>query len=461
MVENHEKMWSLALGELEVVLSKANFTTWFRDTFIYDYKKGVFTIGVPTFFIEDWLKKKYIREIKNALQKQTKEKIEDIKFRVSSPPQKPQKPVDNSKVIHRAVDNFQSYPHVDKPVDNPKNETLKEQYNFANFVVGTENQLAHAAAKAVADKPGKAYNPLYIYGGSGLGKTHLLQAIGRGVQEKFPNSKVLYAPCETFTNDFIEAVRSGRGKEFKDHYRSVDVLLVDDIQFLGTKEQTQEAFFHTFNHLHQKDKQVVMTSDRVPKEIRGLEKRLQTRLGWGMVADIQSPSFETRCAILKSKCGERGRSLDVDIIEFIAKNIESNVRELEAALTKLFAYCDLVGETPTIPVVERVLQEIIVKNQVRQVISVDRVLKTTAKFYQLSVEDLVSKKRNRELIRPRQIVMYILRNVVNLSFPQIGQVLGGKDHSTIMYGCKVINKEINLLKQTKNEIELLKESLFE
>jgi len=461
MPEDYEKIWSTALGELEVVLSKANFTTWFRDTFIYDYKKGVFTVGVPTFFIEDWLKKKYIKEIKNALQKQTKEQIEDIKFKVASPPKKTKELVDKSEVIHTPVDNSKSFPQVERVVDKPRNDTLNERYVFENFVVGTENQLAHAAAKSVADKPGKAYNTLYIYGDSGLGKTHLLQAIGYKILIKNPKIKVLYVSCETFTNDFIEAVRGGKAKEFKNRYRNVDVLLVDDIQFLGAKEQTQEEFFHTFNHLHQKNKQVVMTSDRAPKEIKGLEKRLQTRFEWGMVADIQTPGYETRCAILQSKCAEKGRVIDRDVVSFIAENIESNIRELEGALIKLFAYCDLAEATPSLAVTEKILSEIISRNQRRQVVSAEKVLKSIQKFYHIPIEDLVSRKRNKEVIKPRHVAMYILKNVVGLSYPEIGRELGGKDHTTIIHGCKAITKGISASRQLKDEIELLKESIFE
>jgi len=461
MKENFNKIWSTALGELEVVLSKANFTTWFRDTFIYDHKNGVFTIGVPTFFIEDWLSKKYVKEIKNALQKQTDKPILDIKFKVASQQNEKEEPAKISTVIHRAVDNSDFDSQVEKPVDKPKNETLNEHYTFESFIVGSSNQLAHAAAQSVAKKPGKSYSPLYIYGDSGLGKTHLIQAIGHEAIEHNAKTKVLYATCEAFTNDFIESVQIGKAKDFKDRYRNVDILIIDDIQFLGRKEQTQEEFFHTFNHLHQKNKQVVLTSDRPPKEIKGLEKRLITRFEWGMVADIQTPDFETRCAILKAKCEEKGVSIDEEVINFIAENIESNIRELEGALIKLFAFCDLAGETPSLATTERVLGEIISRSQKRQVVSAERVLKAIQKFYHVPIEDIVSKKRNREVIKPRHIAMYILKNVVGLSYPEIGRELGGKDHTTIMHGCKAITKDISGSKQLKDEIELLKESMFD
>lgn len=461
MEKDLDKIWQTALGELEVVISKANFQTWFRGTFIDSYKKGVFTVGAPTIFIEDYLKKKYIKEIKNALQKQVDDPIKEIKFRVATRQEKSTKPVENSEVIHRPVDNSSTYPQVDKLVENSKNESLKERHTFENFIVGSGNQLAHAAAKSVADKPGKSYNPLYVYGDSGLGKTHLIQAVGNGVMNKKPRAKVLYVSCETFTNDYIDSVRVGKAKDFKDRYRGVDVLIVDDIQFLGKMDKTQEEFFHTFNHLHQKDKQVVLASDRPPKDIKGLEKRLQTRFEWGMVADIQPPDFETRCAILRSKASERNFVLDEDVISYIANNIKSNIRQLEGALTKLYAYCDVSNETPSLAMAEKILGEIINSDQKRQAVSSEKVLKAVQKFYHVSIEDIVSHKRNQEVIKPRHVAMYLLKNVVNLSFPDIGRELGGKDHSTCMNGNKKIEAEIATKKQVRDEIELLKESIFE
>ncbi len=461
MPADYEKIWATALGELEVIISRANFVTWFKDTFIYDYKKGVFTVGVPTIFIENYLKKKYVKEIKNALQKQSKEQIEDIKFKVSCLPERNKNTESEKKVIHTPVNNSSGNSQAERVVDNSKNDTLNENYVFENFVVGKSNQLAHAAAKSVAEGSGKNYNPLYIYGDSGLGKTHLMQAIGFRALEKKPKTKVLYVSCEDFTNDYIDSVQSGKAKDFKNRYRSIDLLLIDDIQFLAGKEGTQEEFFHTFNHLHQKNKRVVLTSDRAPKDIKSLEKRLQTRFEWGMVADIQIPDFETRCAILQSKCAERDKVLEESVINFIAENIESNIRELEGALTKLFAYCDLAGETPSLAVAEKILLEIISKSQRRQAVSAEKVLKSVQKFYHIPIEDLVSKKRNREIIRPRHVAMYILYKVVGMSYPEIGRELGGKDHSTIMHGSKAIEKEVVISKQLKDEIELLKESIFE
>lgn len=461
MEKDLEKIWLVALGELEVVISKANFQTWFKSTFILDYKKGIFTVGVPSFYIDDYLKKHYLQEIKNALQKQIDEPVLDIKFKVASTG----KPVNNSSkipvVIHSPVDNSTDNSQGEKPVNNSKNDTLKEYYTFENFIVGASNQLAHAAAQASAKKPGKSYNPLFIYGQPGLGKTHLAQAIGNFALSKNSKIKVLYVTCETFTNDFIDAVRSGKAKDFKDRYRNVDILIIDDIQFLGTKEITKEEFFHTFNHLHQKNKQLVLTSDRPPKELKGLEKRLITRFEWGMVADIQVPNYETRLAILKEKCAEHGKKIDDDILEFIAKNINDSIRELEGALTKLLAHIDLINEVPSISMAERILSDDFSRNLKKQIVSVEKVIKAIQKFYNISFDDIVSRRRNKEVIKPRHMTMYILHHIIGMSFSDIGRELGGKDHTTILHGCRSITKDINLSKQIKDELELLKESIFE
>ncbi|MEI8060935.1 MAG: chromosomal replication initiator protein DnaA [Candidatus Berkelbacteria bacterium] len=461
MEKDLQKIWSVALGELEVVISKANFQTWFAGTFILDFKKGVFTVGVPSFFIEDYLRKHYVKEIKNALTKQLKEPIEEIKFKVASTSTKAEKPTDVPVVIHRPVDNSSENTDYEMPVDNKENGYLKNSYTFENFIVGSSNQLANAAAQASAQKPGKSYNPLFIYGDPGLGKTHLAQAIGNYAISQKPKTKVVYVSCETFTNDYIDSVRGGKAKEFKDRYRNIDILIVDDVQFLGNKEGTKEEFFHTFNHLHQKNKQIILTSDRPPKEIKGLEKRLISRFEWGMVADIQLPDYEMRLAILKMKCQEHKKNIDNEILEFIAKNISSSIRELEGTLNKLFAHMDLINEKPSMAVVEKLLSSEVSHSTKRQVVSAEKVLKTIQKFYNISIDDIVSSKRNKEVIKPRHVAMYILYNIVGLSFPEVGRELGGKDHTTIMHGCKAVNKDMGNSKQFKDEVEMLKEMIFE
>ena len=444
--------WRNTLGELEVSISRANFTTWFKNTFIVEFKKGVFVIGVPTFFVEDWLKKKYFSEIEKALSHQVDEEIKQIKFKIATPSPEQLIVFDKNKVIHNPVDKPPTYKSPVLARELPQNTTLNDYYKFDNFVVGSSNQLAYAAADAVAKGPGKVYNPLFIYGDSGLGKTHLMQAIGHKVLENNPGKRILYVSSETFVNDFISAVEygSGKSKDFKNRYRGVDLLLIDDIQFLSGKESTQEEFFHTFNHLHQNKKQVVLTADRTPKAIRGLEKRLQTRFEGGMVADISLPDLETRSAILKNKAKIQKIAVPDEVINYIAENIKSSVRELEGALTKVFAMCNLKQCEPSLSVASEILGNII-ENR-RTVITPDLIIRETSKFFHLPVEDLLGRKRNKEVVRPRQVVMYLLRHEASLSFPEIGREMGGKDHTTIMHGCKKVESEISSDQRLKEDI---------
>ena len=456
------EIWRKALGELEVGVSKANFTTWFKNTFIIDFKKGVFTIGVPTFFVEDWLKKKYLADIQKALSHQVKEDITAIKFKVATPQGDQVITFEKDKVVHKPVDKSPSEPASNLTSQTlPKNSTLNDYYTFSTFVVGTSNQLAFAAAEAVAKNIGKVYNPLFIYGDSGLGKTHLMQAIGNSVLEQNPKTNILYVSSETFINDFIGAVEigAGRAKDFKGRYRNVDLLLIDDIQFLSGKEQTQDEFFHTFNHLHQNNKQVVLTADRFPKAIQGLEKRLQTRFEGGMVADIGQPDLETRVAILRQKAKVKGKDIDAEILYYIAENIKSSVRELEGALTKVIAACDLKGCAPTRELVSEILGMII--ENTRSQISPDTIVREACRYFKITKEDLLGSRRNKEIVVPRQIVMYLLRIELAMSFPEIGKEMGGKDHTTIMHGSGKIEAEINQNPRLKEDIALIREKIHQ
>lgn len=454
------EMWQNILGELQITLSKANFETWFKNTFILDYKKGVFTIGVPTFFVEDWLKKKYLKDIIKALQKQVDEPIQAIKFKIAIPKEEQKIDFGKDKVIHKPVDKQPAAKTFTPSVNLLENISLNDRYTFENFVVGPSNQLSFAAAKAVSDKPGTQYNPLFIYGDSGLGKTHLMQAIGHAFLNKYPDKKVLYVSTETFVNDFIQAVSSGFGKakDFKNRYRNVDLLLIDDIQFLSTKEQTQDEFFHTFNHLHQNKKQVILTSDRTPKEIKGLEVRLKTRFEGGMVTDIGHPDLETREAILRQKAIALNKQIDNEVITYIAQNIKSSIRELEGALNKLIATCELTDSTITKEKTAEVLSNIIEEKQ--QFITPELVIREVHKYYKLPIEDILSKKRTKDLVMPRQITMYLLRHECSLSFPEIGRRMGGKDHSTIMHGCEKIESCLSTNVRLKEDLNYIKDRIF-
>lgn len=455
------ELWHNVLDELQITLSKANFVTWFRNTFIYEQKKDVFVIGVPTFFVEDWLKKKYLREIQKAFQNQTGESTLTIKFKIADP--KPEQVVTfgKDKLIHKPVEKpapITKQQAVSQPL--PQNTTLNDNYIFENFVVGPSNQLAHAAARAIVNNLGTQYNPLYIYGDSGLGKTHLIQAVGHELLKQHPEKKVLYVSTETFINDFIQAVGSGFGKakDFKNRYRTVDLLLIDDIQFLSSKEGTQDEFFHTFNELHQKKKQIILTSDRTPKDIKGLEDRLKTRFEGGMVCDVSQPDLETREAILNHKAARLNKKIDEDIITFIATNITSSVRELEGALNKVVAICKLTDCDITMEKASEVLSNIISEKQ--QVLTPDVIIREVHRYYHIPIEDLLGPKRTKELVSARHIVIYLLRHLCSLSYPEIGRKMGGKDHSTIMHGCKKIETNISTDTRIKEDLSILKDRIY-
>lgn len=456
-------IWQNALDELVVVLSKANFQTWFKDTFIYELKKGLVTIGVPSFFAEDWLKKKYLKEIEKALQHQIDEQLQGVKFKISPIPPETKSALKKSRVVHSPVDKPDENPAltmvaVKQPL--PTNSTLNDSYKFDSFIVGPSNQLAHAAAIAVSHNPGTQYNPLFIYGDSGLGKTHLIQAIGHTFLEQNPSKLVLYISSETFINDFITAVESGLGKarHFKERYRNVDLLLIDDIQFLSRKESTQDEFFHTFNHLHQNKKQVVLTADTHPKSIKGLEVRLQTRFEGGMVADISQPDLETREAILRHKAKIQGIEIEPDVIRYMAENIQSSIRELEGALTKVIATCQLKHSPIDNTAVQEILSGLIEER--KQAITPDLIIREVQRYFKIPIEDIIGKRRTKELVLPRQIAMYLLKSEGNLSFPDIGRFMGGKDHSTVIHGYRKIESESNKNKQVKTDLMVIKERIY-
>lgn len=450
-----QKIWQATLGELELTLSRANFTTWFKNTFISNYKEDEVIIGVPNTFTKAWLEKKYHSAILKALQKITNNKIRNIIYRVEAREQKqniqPKAQVEEKIVIE------QESARVDKNVINEFG--LNPQYTFESFVVGKANELAQAASMAVSQKPGGVYNPLFIYGGVGLGKTHLIQAIGNKIIKESSGKKVLYVSCEKFTNDFIKSISNNRADRFKDTYRSVDVLLIDDIQFLAGKEGTQEAFFHTFNDLHQANKQVVITSDRPPKAIPALENRLVSRFEWGMIADISSPDLETRSAILKFKCRDKNYKLDDEIINFIAANIQNNVRELEGALNKIMAYHQLNGSGSSLESVKKIISTIS-SVQRKSSITPKQIISLISQFYDIKIEDILGSCRKKNLALPRQIVMYLMREELNSSFPSIGQEIGNRDHTTAMHAHLKISQLINDDEKINQDIKLIREKIY-
>lgn len=435
-----KSLWQAALGELEVNLSKASFTTWFKDTFIYSFDNEVVVIGVPNLFHKEWLENKYRDEVFKTLSKLLSGKVKDVKYKV----------VAKREVLIPKTASF-----VVKKEKGSPDVLLNPTYVFETFVVGASNRLAHAAAQAVAKSPGKSYNPLFIYGGVGLGKTHLMQAVGNEILKK--KLKVLYATCEKFTNEFIQSVQTGKANTFKDKYRNIDTLLIDDIQFLVGKESTQEEFFHTFNALYQNNKQIVISSDRPPKALSALEDRLVSRFEGGMIADVSPPDLETRIAILNKKRKEKNYELGGEIIEFIASKIQQNIRELEGALTRLMATCQLSGEQPTLERANQILSNF--NSPTKTNLSLEKILLKVAEFYGIKKEDVLNRKRDKELVHSRQITMYLLRHELNYSFPKIGKELQ-RDHTTVIHGCDKIEREMSQDNGLKQEITLIKKQIY-
>ncbi len=461
---DNKTIWLAALGELELTLSKANFTTWFKNTFISSYENGKIIISVPNTFTKSWLEKKYHDAIMRALRSATLNGVREIQYRVEIKNFSNTNVYNNiepSREIHSDQDNFDiAIPQTGEVKNVANSETgLNTQKNFSTFVVGKTNELAHAAAQAVAGKPGEVYNPLYIYGGPGLGKTHLLHAIGHHILQQNSKAKILYCSTERFINDYIKLVRTGRANELKNTYRTVDVLLLDDIQFMANKEGTQEEFFHTFNTLYDGNKQLVITSDREPREIEGMEKRLSTRLGMGLVADVSSPDFETRVAILESKTKEKNIFIGSDILRYVAGTVHDNVRELESVLMKIISYHHFKNTPFTLPSVQSIIQSYVPSSPKRR-ITPKRLIEVVVGYFDLTINDIIGKSREQRLAFPRQIAMYLLRQEIKCSFPAIGNHLGNRDHTTVMHACTKITELLKNNQQLKNDISLIREKVY-
>lgn len=452
-----QKIWQATLGELELALSKANFTTWFKNTFISSSEDGTIVISVPNTFTKVWLEKKYHSVILKALQKITDGKIKGIVYQVEVRVNKNNNEKEYRKEVKTAT--------VERIIPTGETPTiinkfgLNPRYTFANFVIGKGNELAHATSLAVTQKPGEVYNPLFIYGGVGLGKTHLMQAIGNQAVKEMPEKKILYVSCEKFTNDFIKSISTNQTDRFKDAYRSVDILLIDDIHFLAGKEGIQEAFFHTFNDLHQANKQIVITSDRPPKAIPALEDRLVSRFEWGMIADISIPDLETRTAILRSKMAEKNYKLSDEVINYLATSIQNNIRELEGALNKIVAYHQLNGDPPALENVKKILSAISA-TQNRKSITPKQIISVVAEFYDLKIENLLGSCRKKNLAGPRQIIMYLMREELKCSYPTIGQEVGNRDHTTAMHAYLKITQALEADEKINKDTRLIKERLY-
>ncbi len=454
----NEQLWQTALGEVELNISRANFITWFRDTFILKNKDGITTVGVPNGFSKEWLENKYNKLILKSL-KNVSNDIKELKFVISAscsaftgPTERPTKNLGKKDGSGYQTQSFKEF-EVDKETNlNPK-------YTFSNFIVGSFNELAQAAARAVVNSPGEAYNPLFIYGGVWLGKTHLLQAMGNEIIEKYKKKKkVKYVSSEKFTSELVSALHNGKVEEFKESYRQVDVLIIDDVQFLAGKEKTQEEFFHTFNFLYQKNKQVVLSSDRPPKAIATLEERLRSRFEGGMIADISQPDMETRLAILKCKIAEKKIIVSDEILNYIAVNVQKNIRELEGALNRIIASSGSLSANPDLAAMAKILNDII--NSPKKLTNHKNIIQAVAEFYDINTSELINRSRRKEIVYPRQIAMYLMREELKKSFPFIGEKLGGRDHTTVMYACDKLTKEVEKNETLQQEINLIKERIY-
>jgi chromosomal replication initiator protein len=440
---NVEQAWQSVLGQLQMEMPRASFDTWVRDTRPVSYQDGTLVVGVRNAYARDWLENRLSNTVSRLLVGIMNASV-SVNFVVNG--NEIEQTVDDLPAPRPQSDSFdQTQGRSTSAYEQPYHSTkMNPRYDFDTFVVGSGNRLAHAACLAVAEKPARAYNPLFLYGGVGLGKTHLLHAIGNSCQSRGLN--VLYVSSEEFTNDLITAIRTHTTQAFREKYRSADVLLIDDIQFIAGKESTQEEFFHTFNTLHGQDKQIIVSSDRPPKSLVTLEERLRSRFEWGLTADIQAPDLETRLAILRSKAERTGRQISDEILEGIARRVHSNIRELEGALNRILAYADLSGASLTPNLVEVALADLL--PQKRNIAS-RKILEYISNREGIAVDDLIGQNRSAKIAIPRQMAMYLLRDLNEISFPQIGEILGGRDHTTVMYGIKKVEEDEKLKKRVE------------
>ncbi len=459
-----KQVWRAALGELQVSLSPANYETWLRDTQLVDVDDQRFKISVPNGFAKDWLETRYRSLISQTLARIVGYSVQ-VEFVVAASPEGAAPPADSAGTdpveAPAAAGSSSQQVRVEPTRVGGEGGTtfINPRYTFGNFIVGSANRLAHAASLSVAERPGHAYNPLFLYGGVGLGKTHLMHAIGNQVIAKFPRKRVVYATSEKFTNEFITSIQQGKIDDFRARYRRIDLLLIDDIQFIADKERTQEEFFHTFNAIHEDGKQIVLSSDRPPKAILTLEERLRSRFEWGLIADLTAPDLETRIAILRAKAEEGSLPITSDVIEFIARKVVSNIRELEGALNRIIAFASM-GATPiSIELAQAVLSNVLYNPKKRQV-TPERIARAVSDYYSVPMEALQGQKRDKSIVMPRQIAMFLMREETDVSLLRIGAELGGRDHSTVLHACDKINRESAVNDDLRREIAAVRELIY-
>ena len=432
-----KKLWDDALVKIELSITTANFKTWFRDTHIVSLEDGTATVGVPSVFVKDWLQDKFRTMILKTLRDLTPH-VRSVEYIVAPRNDRKQEQT-RSQTVNAAL------PLEDYYIN--KSDNLNPKYSFDTFVVGPYNALAHAAAKTVSEKPGITYNPLFIYGKTGHGKTHLIQAVGN--QIKKTGKKVFYVTSERFAVDYFNSLQSGSANNFKDRYRQYDVLIMDDVQFLATKEKTQEELFHLFNALHDNNKQIVFSSDQHPALLNGMEERLQSRFVQGMIVDLPAPDLESRAAILRAKAAMNSISLHDEVVDYLAQNIEGNVRELEGALNSIMCQSQLLGRTLVIDEVRTIIKN---NSRPRKTLAITDVVEKVARFYDIDHASIYEKTRRKEVVKPRQIIMFILREDFQISYPAIGKKLGGRDHTTVIHSCEKVKHDLKTVPELEEEI---------
>lgn len=443
-----DQIWLAVQEELRFQIAKPSYETWLKNASLLSAEGNTFRIGVPSKLAKDWLEDRFAGLIQETLQAVTGGEVE-VDFVVSSSAQRP--PVQGEEA---AVPEELAEEQIPIPLTE-----LNEKFKFSAFVVGNNSRFAHAACKAVADAPGESYNPLFLYGGVGLGKTHLMHAIGHEVRRTQPKKRVAYMTSEQFMNEVIASIQTAKMGEFRHIYRTVDVLLIDDIQFLAGKDRTKEEFFHTFNALHEINKQIVISSDRPPKEIPTLEDRLRSRFEWGLIADIQPPDFETRLAILKSKLGSVGTLVSENVLTFIAHKVQKNIRELEGALTRVQAFAAIHQRQVDEEEAARLLADIIPAG-IRRPLTIDRIQQLVCDYYNVSIEDMKGKRRDKHIVFPRQVAMYLVREETPSSLPVIGQTFGGRDHTTALHSIDKIANELKEDERLRYDIEAIRERIY-
>lgn len=444
----NKKLWDSVLGAIELQTSKANFNMWFKDTYIHKQDDGVIHLAVPSVFAKEWLSSKFHKNILKCL-RDFGHDVRSLEYVISKSPERkeireePQKP---------------TAPLHELPLQEfyiSKDDNLNPKYTFDTFVVGPFNELAHAAAQAVMKNPGIAYNPLYIYGGTGRGKTHLMQALGNHIKTNHPTKKVFYVTSERFTVDYMNSIQLGKANQFKEKYRKYDVLIMDDVQFFSSKEKSQEEFFHLFNTLKENNKQLICSSDQHPNHMPDIEDRIKSRFGAGMIVDVSAPDYESRLIILKTKLERQNIPITQEVLEFLAQSVDGNIRELEGIVNSIAMQTQVRGRELNILEIKNLIKN---SAKPKKTVSVKEIVKIVSTFYNIDEESIYEKTRKKEVVKPRQVVMYILREDMNISYPSIGEKLGGRDHTTVIHSCEKVKEDIKsnqILLQEINHIRSL------